>query len=315
MSHFLFALNAVLPVFLLILTGILLRKLSLIDENFIQISSRLVFKVALPTLIFQKLSTIDFQNVFDGREMFYIFVIVTGGFTLIYYLTGFFIKDGPQRGAFVQGAFRSNIAIVGLAIIINVYGDSGAARAAIDLVLIFPLYNIYAVLALVLSLKKERDQGTFLSVLKAIIKNPLILAVLIALPFSFFSLNTGQIVETFTGYLSQLTLPLALIGVGGSLNFTVFKQTFSKALLSSSIKLLIYPAVAVFLLLSAGFEGEPLGIIFIMLGSPTAVSSFPMARAMGSDSELAAAIIVLTTIGSVFTIGTGIFILRILGFI
>ncbi|MBB6482441.1 AEC family transporter [Spirochaeta isovalerica] len=314
MSSFLFSVNAVLPVFLLILTGLVLRRLALIDEGFINVSSKLVFKVALPALIFSKISRVDFLSLLNGKEIYTIFFLVSGGFFLIFFLSGFFIKNGAERGAFVQGAFRSNIAIVGLAIIINVFGDSGAARTAISLVLIFPLYNIYAVMALVIPLQKE-NAGTIKMILKAIVTNPLIIAVIVSLPFSLLSIDTGKVFETFTGYLSNLTLPLALIGVGGSLNFSTFSEKFSKALASALIKLVFYPVLVVIILLAAGIRGESLGVIFIMLGSPSAVSSYVMAKAMGSDSDLAAGIIVLTTLGSVLTLGLGIFLMKSYGLI
>jgi malonate transporter len=315
MENVLFALNAVLPVFLLIITGIFLKKLTILDDQFIAKSTKLVFKVALPALIFQKISRADFSQLFDGKEIFYIFLLVTGSFLIIFFLTGFFLKDGAERGAFIQGAFRSNIAIVGLAIISNVFGETGVARAAIALVFIFPMYNIYGVLALTLPLKRGAGENTAGKILKAIITNPLIIAVFIALPFSLFSIGTGHIVNSFLEYLSRMTLPLALLGVGGSLSFSSFKKGFMKALSASIIKLLIYPLLVVFILLAAGFRGEPLGVIFIMLGCPSAVSSYVMADAMGSDSNLAAGIILITTLGSILTIGAGIFILKSLGLI
>ncbi len=314
MENLLFALNAVMPVFLLILTGIILKKIHILDDQFISKSTKLVFKVALPALIFQKVGSADFSQIFDMREIIYIVGIVTVSFLLIYFLSGFFIKNGAERGAFVQGAFRSNIAIVGLGIISNIFGETGVARAAIALIFIFPMYNIYAVLALIMPLKKGHA-GAGSMILKAIITNPLIIAVFIALPFSLFSINTGEITGHFLGYLSRMTIPLALLGVGGSLNFSSFKKGFVKALSSSIIKLIIYPLIVIFILLAAGFGGESLGVIFIMLACPSAVSSYVMAEALGSDSDLAAAIILLTTLGSVVTIGTGLFILRSLGFI
>ena len=315
MNNFLFALNAVLPVFLLIVTGIILKKMTILDDQFIAKSTRLVFKVALPALIFQKISRADFSQLFDGREILFIVLFVTGSFIIIYYLTGFFINDGAERGAFVQGAFRSNIAIVGLAIISNVFGETGVARAAIALVFIFPMFNIYGVLALSLPLKSGPGENTAGKILKAIITNPLIIAVFIALPFSIFSIETGYMVNSFLEYLSRMTLPLALLGVGGSLSFTSFKKGFSKALSASIIKLVIYPLLVVFILLTSGFKGESLGVIFIMLGCPTAVSSYVMADAMGSDSDLAAGIILITTLGSIMTIGLGIFLMKSFGLI
>lgn len=314
MSSFLFTLDAVLPVFLLILTGIVLRKFSIIDDNFNSRSSKLVFTVALPALVFQKISRTDFRAVFNGREILFIVLLVTGGFLLIFFMSGFFIKDGASRGAFVQGAFRSNIAIVGLAIIVNIFGDSGAARTAIALVFIFPMYNIYAVLALLIPLRKG-DVHPGPVILKAIATNPLILAVIVAFPFSLFHIPTGHIVNSFIDYLARMTLPLALIGVGGALSFSSFRKGWGLALGSALIKLLFYPLVCGAILLSAGFRGEPLVVILLMLGSPSAVSSYVMADAMGSDRDLAANIILLTTLGSVLSLGLLVFVSRVMGII
>lgn len=314
MENLLFALNAVMPVFLLIVTGVMLKKIHILDDLFISRSTKLVFKVALPALVFQKVGSADFSQIFDKREVLYIVVIVTICFLLIYFISGFFIKDGAERGAFVQGAFRSNIAIVGLGIISNVFGETGVARAAIALIFVFPMYNIYAVLALIMPLKKG-NAGAASMIFKAIITNPIIIAVIVALPFSLFSINTGEITRNFLEYLSRMTIPLALLGVGGSLNFSSFKKGFIKALSSSIIKLIIYPLIVVFVLLAGGFRGESLGVIFIMLACPSAVSCYVMAEALGSDSDLAAAIILLTTLGSVVTIGAGLFVLRSLGYL
>lgn len=314
MDNLLFALNAVLPVFLLILTGIFLKRINILDDQFIAKSSQLVFKAVLPALIFQNVSSADFSQVFDGREVLYILLIVSGFFLSMYIISGYFIKDGAKRGAFVQGAFRTNVAIVGLGIISNVFGETGVAKTAIALVFIFPMYNIYAVLALILPLKKGAA-GAGRQIVKAIVTNPLIIAVVIALPFSLFSIKTEGPFFDYLGYLSRMTLPLALLGVGGALSFSSFKKSFLPALSSSFIKLVIYPFIAVLILLAAGFRGESLGVIFIILGCPTAVSSYVMAEAMGSDSDLAAAIILLTTLGCVFSIGAGLFIMRSLGFL
>ena len=314
MNNLLFALNAVLPVFLLIITGIFLKKINILDDQFIGKSTKLVFKVALPALIFLTISRADFNQIFDGKEILYIFLIVTGGFILTFLLSGFFIKDGASRGAFVQGSIRSNIAIVGIAFIANVFGESGVARTAIALVFIFPLYNIYAVLALIIPLKRGTS-GAAGKIVKAIVTNPLIIAVFVALPFSIFSIDIGTIPDSFLGYLSRMTLPLALLGVGGSLSFSSFKKGFSKAFAATIIKLVVYPVLCIFILITAGFKGESLGVLFIMLASPTAVSSYVMADAMGSDSDLAAGIILLTTLGSIFTIGLGIFLMKTYGLI
>ncbi|MCP4159892.1 MAG: AEC family transporter, partial [Deltaproteobacteria bacterium] len=104
MENLIFAINAVLPVFLIIVMGIFLKRVSVLDDQFIAKSTKLVFKVALPALIFQKISRADFNQVFDRREILFIVLILTGVYILIFFFSGFFIKDGASRGSFIQGA-------------------------------------------------------------------------------------------------------------------------------------------------------------------------------------------------------------------
>jgi predicted permease len=314
MNNFIFSLNAVLPVFLLIISGIFLKRIKILDDQFISKSSRLVFKVALPVLIFRTVSKADFASIYDGKIVLMVFLLVTVGFLLIFFISGFFISDGASRGAFVQGAFRSNMAIVGLGIIANVFGESGVAKAALPMLFIFPMYNIYSVFAITIPLK-DSGKSSAAQILAMIIKNPLIIAVLVSLPFSIFTIPIPGVVDNFLSYIERMTLPLALLGVGGSLNFHSFKKGWVLAVSSSFLKLAVYPLVTVLALLAVGIKGEFLGVLFILMGCPTAVSSYVMADAMGSDRDLAAGIIVITTLGSILTIGTGIFILKSLGLI
>lgn len=314
MNNFIFAINAVLPVFSLILLGIFLKKRSILDDQFISKSSRLVFKVALPVLIFRNVSQADFASIYDGKIVLMIILFVSAGFFLVFFLSGFIIKDGAVRGAFVQGAFRSNTSIVGLAIIANVFGESGVALAALPMVFIFPMYNIYSVLALTIPLNGN-NRGSAKRILKMIITNPLIIAVFVALPFSLFSIRIPDVMGTFLSYIARMTLPLALLGVGGSLNFQSFKKKLIPALSASFIRLVLYPIAAVFVCLALGISGDSLGVICIMMGSPTAISSYVMADSMGADKDLAAGIILITTLSAILTIGSGIFMLKTLGLI
>lgn len=314
MNSLLFSLNAVLPVFLLIVLGIILKKMSILDDEFITKSTRLVFKVTLPVLVFNTVSHADFKQIYNGTEVFSVVFMVTVGFLLIFFISRFFIKDGPSRSSFIQGAFRSNAAIVGLAVIANVFGDTGLAKAAIPMVFIFPMFNVYSVLALTIPLNEKGKTSPFL-VLKIIITNPLIISVLIALPFTLFAIPIAPVADTFFSYLSRMTLPLALLSIGGSLNFHSFKKELKLALSSTFIKLVIYPLVTAFVLIALGITGESFGVIFIMMGCPTAISSYVMADVMGANKELASGIIVLTTLASTLTLGIGLFVIKALGLI
>jgi predicted permease len=291
-DNIIFTANTVAPVFLIIALGFFLKKIKIINEQFVTITSKFVFNVSLPALIFIKLHDIDLSTVIDVTQIIYIYAGT--------------LKD---LSVFVQGAYRSNYAIVGLAIISNLFGDAGLGKASIILAFILPLYNILAVVILTVPMRKARKhniKGTFTE----IISNPLIIAVIIALPFSLFKIELPTMIFSSGNFLADVALPLALVGIGGSLNIENIKKASGLAFTSSAIKLIGLPVVLTLGAYLAGFRNIDLGIMFVLFSCPTAIVSFIMAEAMGCNSRLAGNIVVISTIGSVITISTAIIILR-----
>lgn len=309
MQNLVFTLNIVAPVFLIVAVGILLKQIKLIDQNFVSLSSKIVFTVSLPALIFVELSGLDLRNAFDIDSIGYVYVGTLLSFIIIWIITIPFIKDGKDRSVVIQGAFRGNYAIVGLALISNMFGNSGLGKASIILAFVLPLYNILAVVALTVPLRKERKLK-IKDTIWEIIKNPLILAVFAALPFSYFNIPVTGVLEKTIRYLAELALPLALIGIGGSLNIKNIKEASALAFSSSIYKLIVVPLLFTYGAFLYGFRGSDLGILFILFSCPTAIASFIMAEAMGCNSKLAGNIVLITTLGSVISISIGLFILK-----
>jgi hypothetical protein len=186
--------------------------------------------------------------------------------------------------------------------------------AALVLAFIVPLYNFLSVIALALPMRHER-QLNLKSTAVEIVTNPLILALIFSLPFAYFKIGLNQIFLTTGNYLAALALPLALIGIGGSLNFAGMRKAFKIALSSTLMKLVLVPCIMTYGAYLLGFEGEVLGVMFILFACPTAIASFIMAEAMGCNSELAGNIVLLTNLGSVLTITLGIAILKNIGLV
>lgn len=226
-------------------------------------------------------------------------------FFIIWFVSILFIKEGKDLSAFVQGAYRGNLVIVGLAIISNLYGNDGIGKASLILAFMLPLYNVLAVIILTVPMEKVRSEK-----IKGIIFNPIILAVLFALPFSYFNISIPRVLNTTGNFLAEVALPLALIGIGGSLNFGNIKRASALAFTSSAIKLIAIPVVLTFGAYQLGYTGLDLGIMFILFACPTAIVSFIMADAMGCNSKLAGDIVIISTIGSIFTISVAIIFLK-----
>jgi predicted permease len=233
---------------------------------------------------------------------------------IIWIISSYFIKDGRDLSVFVQGAYRSNYAIVGLAIISNLFGEEGLGKASLILAFLLPVYNVLAVIILTVPMRKIKKLN-LRSTVQEIILNPLIVAVIVALPFSYFNLELPSMLLTTGNFLADVALPLALIGIGGSLNIENIKRASTLAFSSSILKLIVVPAILTFFAYSFGYRAMDLGIMFILFACPTAIVSFIMAEAMGANSKLAGNIVVISTIGSVITISAAIIFLKSAGLI
>jgi predicted permease len=268
--------------------------------------------VTLPSLVFIKLSIVDFKTAFDIDQIIFIYTGTVFYFFFLWFLSILFIDDGKNRAVFIQGSFRSNYAIIGIALIANMFGDHALGKAAMVLAFIVPLYNVLSVIALTLPVRKEK-QFSFGKTVSEITTNPIILAALVALPFSHFQIRLPQTLFKTVDYIAALTLPLALLGIGGALNFESIKKNSTIAIFSALIKIVIIPLTLSFLAYKFGFKDEDLGIMFLLFASPTAIVSYIMAKAMGCNSDLAGNIVLMTTLGSILTISLGIYVIRSFG--
>lgn len=301
-----------LPVFAMLFLGWGLRQRRMIDEAFIGTASQLVFKACLPALIFLGILRADLSTALQPALLGYFLLATLVSFVLVWFWA---LRASPRadRGVYVQGAFRGNCGIVGLALAASLYGDFGLSLGGVLLGLVILSYNLLSVV--VLELYSPRQLSDWRSILKGVISNPLILAVLLAIPFAGLEIGLPHWIETSIGYFGQMTLPLALLCIGASLNRESLSDSSSQAISATLFKLLWLPLLSTTGAWLCGFEGRELGILFLYFASPTAAASFVMARAVGSNHQLAAAIIAMTTLGSVLTINLGLLMLTAAGWI
>jgi len=307
-----FTANIVAPIFFIVFLGYLLRRIGLINVEFINISSKLVFTITLPALVFMSVAQTDFHAVFNPGQLGYVLVGTLVTYALIWFAAHHWIEKPTDVGAFIQGAFRSNFGIIGLAVSFNLFGNNGLAQASLLLALVIPLYNILAIICLTVPLRSKQSVK-LTSMLTEILKNPLILAVIFSLPLSYFSVPLPEVVSTTGRYFANLTLPLALLAIGGTLNLKSLKDTSYQAFWATSIKLILLPLVLTSGAWLMGFRGQDLTIMMVLFACPTAAASFVMAKTMGSNAELSANIILTTTLGSVLTLSIAIYLVRLLG--
>jgi hypothetical protein len=202
------------------------------------------------------------------------------------------------------------MAIIGLAYCVNAYGEAGMAAAALYVGLVTIVFNILAVISLSTSLHASQNVW---QVLRAVALNPLIIGIVLALPISIAGLRLPEIVIQSGEYFARMTLPLALLCTGAALDFRSLRNDPRDAVLAATGKLVAVPLLFVLAGAALGFRGMDLGILLLMSSAPSAAAGYAMVRAMGGNAVLAANIIALTTVGSLFFTSAGIVILKSLG--
>ncbi|AXA55672.1 AEC family transporter [Pseudomonas thivervalensis] len=307
LAIFLETLNVTAPVFAMLFLGTLLKRLDWINDNFIHIASSLVFNVTMPALLFLGILHADLHAALQPDLLIYFSIATLASFVLAW---GWAIWRCPRedRGIYTQGAFRGNNGVIGLALAASMYGDYGISLGAILAALVILFYNTLS--TIVLAVYSPVIKSDPWSICKSVISNPLIISVIVAAPFAYWQIGVPNWFETSAKYLSQMTLPLALICIGGTLSLAALRKSGKMALSSSLVKMVGLPLLTTLGAWLWGFRGAELGILFLYFGSPTAAASFVMARAADGNHELAAAIIVITTLMAAITTNLGIFVLQ-----
>lgn len=305
-----FAATVTLPIFFLVLLGWLFRRTGLINENFIETGSKLVFTAALPALIFINIVQLDIGEVLHTGQIGYALVSTLLVFLALWWGGSRWIANGADRGVFIQGAFRANLGIIGLALCANLYGKEGLAIGSILLASVTLLYNVLSVFILTVSVQQS-PRIDWRKLFVDLLRNPLIIAILSALPLAWLDLRLPAMLLQTGQYFADLTLPLALLCVGASIDLRALHNTSGLSSKATLLRLVLIPAVQTFGAWMLGLPGIMLGTLFLMLASPTATVSFIMAKALGGNAPLAANIVAQSTLLSVLTISGGLFLLRL----
>jgi len=302
----------VLPVFLVIGVGFVLGRTGFVDERNRSSLSRLVFYLAAPALLFRSTARTPVHDTFKPEIL-----LVTGGASLllaalVYWTTRRF--EPARRGVLAQGAHRSNMVFFGLPIVLFTFGESALGPAAVLIGFMVVVYNLLAVVVLVLPHRSDNQGGGVRAATALeIVRNPLILACGAGLLVSAAAIPIPTPLDRALELLGRIAAPLALLTVGAGIDFRRLKGDFGPAVAVSACKLILYPALIYAGLLLVGAGETERQVTVLILASPTAVVSFIMAREMKGDEQLARAIVIGTTLFSLFTTSAWLALFRIMG--
>lgn len=297
-------LNAILPVFLLIVIGFTIRHFRWLSDDFWNDAEKLVYFVLFPAMLISKMSVADLSNA-DAVPLISVLCLSLGIMSaLTFILKSFLNIENASFTSFFQGAIRINT-FVGLALAENILGNSGLITAVIIAAILIPLVNLIVVIVLQ-NYREKNGQKDITANLKStiiqLIKNPLIMGCTIGLILNFSQIILPAPLQISINILGSTALPLGLLAVGAALVFKDLKSVMKPLLVSSSLRLLIYPLLVYALTNAFSFNRETQIAILIFSAVPTAASSYILAKNMGGDHQLMSRIITFQTLFSSITI-------------
>ena len=310
------AINAVVPVVLIVLLGYCLKERGFLSKEFVKVGSKVSFRVAMPIMLFVNVYNIESFDVIQWEVVIYSMVAILVIF-LLGMITVIFTTDDPKRkGAVLQATFRSNNAIVGLSLASVLGGPEAVAVASVVSAFTLPIMNIFAVIALTIYVN---DDGTkkidIMGILKKIAKNPLIIGCVIGMILLLGGIKLPTIIDKAMSDVGKAGTPVALFLLGASFSFSAVRGNGKDLTFAVAMKLVVVPLIFVGAAVLMGFRDVALASILIAFGAPTAVSSFTMAQQMDGDDVLAGQIVVFTTLLSVVSLVAFIFVFKQLGLV
>lgn len=312
MTHFLTAVNAVVPFLIYIAFGYGVKAFGLTDEAFLRRFNTLVFRAFFPIMMFYNL----YQNA--GAQLHIGRLALTGILGeiiligLLMLTVPRLVRENPRRGVLIQAVYRSNFVLFAVPLTESIFGQSGVALSAMMVAIIVPFFNVTAVIIL------EYFRGgrfDLWKLVKNVLTNPLILGALAAGLFLLLDIRLPACVEKPVSQFSALTTPLALFILGGSLQFSSLKKDLRLILPAVLTKLVLVPAAMVAVSLAVGMEPLERFVLLTVFATPTAAASFSMAQNMGGDGALAGELVVCSTAFSILTIFLWVFFLKYAGLI
>lgn len=312
MENFILSFNVVSPLFLIMSLGYYLKYIRLFDDHTLNIMNKVCFKVFLPILLFYNIYKSDVKSAFNINLIIFSVVSVVLLFLILLIIIPKIEKDNKKRGVMIQSIFRSNFVIFGMPVASSIYGEGNIGSTALLIAIIVPLFNLLSVI----SLEVFRDDYINLKkVIKGIITNPLIIASALGILFVLLNFKLPTFLEKSISDVSKLATPLSLILLGGSFSFSDIKEYINHMIFVVSNKLVLVPLVFIPISIALGFREIELLTLLIIFASPTAVSTFQMAKQMDSDHILAQQAIVFSCLFCIPTVFLWILVLKQLALI
>lgn len=310
MTNLIITINMVMPVFLVMVVGYICRQINMVSDANVSAMNKLVFKLFLPVSLAKSLMTLDPAVAIDYGVMLYCIAGVVITFVLGILIVPRLVKTNSQRGVIIQALFRSNYAILGIPLLESLFpqGDNGVS--AMMVMVTVPLFNVLAVITL-----ETYRGGSFniKKILLGILKNPLIWGCLIGFGIFKSGIQTPELIMSTVSKLASVASPLALFALGATIDLKKLGGNIKMLIPTVSARLVVIPGIALAVAYFLGYRGPEFAALMIAFGAPCAVSSYTMAAQMDADGDLAAQLVMLTTVLSIVSIFCIVFVCKTIG--
>ncbi len=292
---------SILPIFLLLISGHVLRRYNFPGENFWPLVDKMTYWVLFPALLFYRTSTAPL-----GGDMLGTFTIALLGALVACAIvavlsTRIFGIAKTVGGSLFQGATRHNT-FIAFATADTLFGNEGLLIAAVATSILVPPTNLFCVTALVLYQGKGGTTSLKKRLIQELARNPLLLAIGAGVFLNLTGIGPLPVIHDMADIVSRAALPMALLGVGAGLHIRAMKAETRSLVISSLCKLVIFPAIMIGVILATGLDGVAAVILVIYGAVPTASSGYALAKQLGSDADIMAAIITIQTFLSMITL-------------
>ena len=295
-------LAALIPVFLLIAAGVLVRRFVVTEDHHWIGIERLVYFVLFPALLIDTLALADLSKVpvATGGSALLIAVLLMGAFCLALrpLLTRWLRIDGPAYTSVFQGATRWQT-FAALAVAGNLYGEFGLALASVAAIAMIPVLNVMSIWVLAHFAAPSRP--AWRDVALAIVRNPLIWSCVIGILLNVGHVPIPKPVHAFADALGRASLALGLLLVGAGLEIRGLIRPAPATFVASVLKLAVMPALAIGIGILLGAHGANLAVVACCASVPTASSAYVLARQMSGDTALMAEILTVETVLAMIT--------------
>ena len=311
MNAFQTALSAVLPLFVLLALGVFLRKVGMLDKHTLDKMNVFGFKILLSVSLYYNIVTADIKKVFDGKLLLYALaaqVVVLVISLLVALPTE---KPKKRRGALAHGIFHTNFVIFGTLIGTALCGEGNLGSISLLIATVVPMQNVLSVI--LLELFRENSELSFHKVFGGVIKNPYVIAALLGFASQLLPFKLPGVALNIIRDIGRCGTPIALIVMGGLFNFGAIRSNVKPIVVGVLARLVLVPVIMIPVSVALGFRGAAMVGLMCIFIAPCATTSFNLASAMDSDADLAAQLVVFTSLCSLATIFCWIYALSSLG--